>query len=132
MIVMKFGGTSVGSAANIRKVLAIVRDHIEQRPVLVVSAISGVTNELVSISERAPRGDTDLSRLEQRHLGILVDLGLPTDMLEDLHAEIRDLVHGMKLVSEASPRAVDVLLSYGERCSARTLRASFYPPRWRF
>lgn len=125
MIIMKFGGTSVGSATNIRKVLAIVRARLDHQPVLVVSAHSGVTDALVALSQRAPRGDTDTSGIEQRHKEILRDLGLATDLLDDLFDELQNLAHGMKLVSEASPRAVDQMLSYGERCSARTVAAFF-------
>jgi len=125
MIIMKFGGTSVGTAADIRKVLAIVRDRLDRQPVLVVSAHAGVTNELVGLSQRAPKGDTDTATIEDRHRAILGDLGLPQDLLDGLHDQLRDLAHGMKLVSEASPRAVDALLSYGERCSTRTVAAYF-------
>ncbi|MEE9126951.1 MAG: aspartate kinase [Planctomycetota bacterium] len=125
MIIMKFGGTSVGTAADIQTVLAIVRGHLDRQPVLVVSAHAGVTNALVDLSRRAPKGDADISGIEERHRGILKDLGLGQDLLDDLHDELRDLACGMKLVSEASHRAVDVLLSYGERCSVRTLAAYF-------
>ncbi|MHC4515104.1 MAG: aspartate kinase [Planctomycetota bacterium] len=125
MIIMKFGGTSVGTAADIRKVLAIVRDRLDRQPVLVVSAHAGVTNELVALSQRAPQGDTNITAIEDCHRAILRDLELPQDLLDGLHNQLRDLAHGMKLVSEASPRAVDVLLSYGERCSARTLATYF-------
>lgn len=125
MIVMKFGGTSVGTAASIQNVLQIVRDRREQNPVLVVSAHAGVTNALVELARTAPQGNTDTSPLAQRHRELLAELGLPTDLLDPLLQEMDDLVRGMKLVSEASPRAVDLLLSFGERCSTRVLAAYF-------
>ncbi len=125
MIIMKFDGTSLGTAADIRRVLAIVRACLDHQPVLVVSAHAGVTDALVGLSQRAPGGDTDISGIEDRHRGVMRDLGLAEDLLDDLHNELRDLAHGMSLVSEASPRAVDQMLSYGERCSARTVAAYF-------
>jgi len=125
MIIMKFGGTSLGAAADIRKVLAIVRARLDSQPVLVVSAHAGVTDVLVELGRRAPGGDTDISQIEDRHREVLRDLGLAEDLLDDLHGELRNLAHGMGLVSEASRRSVDRLLSYGERCSARTVAAYF-------
>jgi aspartate kinase len=125
MIIMKFGGTSVGTAESIQNVFRIVQERAHLDPVLVVSAHAGVTNALVEIGKAAPVGDTDISAVTDRHVGLLKDLGLPDDLLDALHTEMRDLVHGMKLVSEASPRALDLLLSFGERCSTRVLAAYF-------
>lgn len=125
MIIMKFGGTSLATAADIKKVLAIVRARLDSQPVLVVSAHAGVTDALVELSRRAPKGDTDVSDIEERHREVLKGLGLEEGLLDDLHGELRDLAQGMKLVSEASRRAVDQMLSFGERCSARTVAAFF-------
>lgn len=125
MIVMKFGGTSVGTAASIQNVLEIVRRRLARRPVVVVSAHSGVTDMLVDLSQRAPRGNVDTARLEERHRAILAELGLPDTLHESLLQELRELARGMKLVGEASPRAIDLMLSFGERLSARTVAAYF-------
>ncbi len=125
MIVMKFGGTSVGSASKIRQVLEIVRREAERKPLVVVSALAGVTDMLVDIGQRAPRGELDLEPLFARHRDVLSELDLETDMLDPLFADLGDLVRGMKLVGEASPRALDSLLSFGERCSARLIAAHF-------
>jgi len=125
MIIMKFGGTSVGTAESIHNALKIVQDRLHQDPVLVVSAHAGVTNALVELGEAAPTGRTDVSSIVDRHQGLLEELGLPLDLLDEQHAEMTGLVQGMKLVSEASPRALDQLLSFGERCSTRVLAAYF-------
>jgi aspartate kinase len=125
MIVMKFGGTSVGSAAAIRQVLEIVRARREQRPIVVVSAHAGVTDALVDLAERAPKGRADSRAIEQRHREILAELGLPAELLDPLLKDLRDLVRGIRLVGEATPRSRDLLLSFGERCSARTVAAYF-------
>ncbi|MHC5064885.1 MAG: aspartate kinase [Planctomycetota bacterium] len=120
---MKFGGTSLGTARDIERVTEIVRGKLEQRPVLVVSAHSGVTDALESLSRTAPGGGIDCEPVTGRHSSLLAELGLQGDLLDSLHIEMQDLLKGMKLVGEASPRAKDQLLSYGERCSARTLAA---------
>ncbi len=124
MIIMKFGGTSLGSADAIRNACDIVQRSLDRQPVLVVSAHSGVTNELTALSKRAPDGDIDCSRVIERHHQLLRDLDLPIGLLDDLFDELQDLVRGMKLVGEASLRAVDYLLAFGERCSSRTIAAS--------
>lgn len=125
MIIMKFGGTSVGSAESIRNVLEIVRRQLDRQPVVVVSAHAGVTDALLELGRRAPQGKADLKPLEQRHREILHGLGLPEDLLDPLLKDLRDLLRGMKLVGEASPRALDYLASFGERMSARTVAAFF-------
>lgn len=123
MIIMKFGGTSLGTAKDIQRVTEIVRDKLDQRPVLVVSAHSGVTDALEALSRSAPNGNVGCEPVLERHAALLSELGLEGGMLDPLHSEMQDLLRGMKLVGEASPRARDQLLSYGERCSARTLAA---------
>lgn len=125
MIVMKFGGAALGSAERIRQVCEIVRDRLERKPLIVVSAHAGVTDALLELAERAPRGDTDTSTVEEKHRKILADLALPENLLAPLMEELRDLVRGIKLVGEASPQARDHLMSFGERFSARTLAAFF-------
>ena len=125
MIVLKFGGTSVGSGPAIRQVYEIVRARLDQRPVVVVSAHAGVTDLLLELGRTAPRGETDTSAVVARHRTILRELELPADLLDPLLANLDDLVRGMKLVGEASPRALDHLASFGERCAARTVAAFF-------
>ncbi|MDP6928800.1 MAG: aspartate kinase [Planctomycetota bacterium] len=123
MIVMKFGGTSVGSAEKIRAVLNIIGREAERAPAVVVSAHAGVTDALLELGAVAPGGEVCTERIESCHREILRDLGLAEDLHDDLFSELRDLVRGMRLVGEASPRAKDSLVSFGERCSARTIAA---------
>ena len=125
MIIMKFGGTSLGTAESIENVFRIVRDRIDREPVLVVSAHEGVTNSLVEIARTAPGGDADVSKIEDFHHRLLDGLDLPVNILDEQLGEMANLVRGMKLVSEASPRARDLLLSFGERCSTRVVAAYF-------
>ncbi len=125
MIVMKFGGTSLGTPEAVRGAVEIVRDALARRPLVVVSAHSGVTNHLVDLANRAPHGDVDVAPVVDRHRAMLAGLGLPLGLCDDLHRDLADLVRGMRLVGEASPRARDLLLSFGERCSARIVAACF-------
>ncbi|MCB9888183.1 MAG: aspartate kinase [Planctomycetes bacterium] len=125
MIIMKFGGTSVGTPQSIANVLQLVQQQRAEDPVVVVSAFSGVTNALVELGNSAPRGAADLGPITLRHRQMLADLRLPGDLLDPLLGELADLTRGMQLVKEASPRAMDLLLSYGERCSARVVAAYF-------
>ena len=68
--------------------------------------------------------DNSIGReVDRRHRGLLAELGLPTSTVDPLLRDMRDLLRGMELVGEASPRATDVLLSFGERCSARVVAA---------
>ena len=125
MIIMKFGGTSLGTAEAIQNIFRIVQGRVDKDPVLVVSAHAGVTDSLVEIARTAPGGDADVSAIENLHHRLLDGLDLPVDLLDEQLGEMADLVRGMKLVSEASPRVRDLLLSFGERCSVRVLAAYF-------
>ena len=124
VIVMKFGGTSVGDAKSIRQVAAIVRQHLARRPVLVVSAHAGVTDELLAVAQKAPMGQADTEAIAARHRTILGELGLPTDLLDPLLDDLHDLARGLRLVGAVSNKALDLLASFGERCSARTVAAA--------
>jgi len=121
---MKFGGTSVGDASNIRRVVEIVRGQLASRPVVVVSAHAGVTDALSAIAAQAPHGESDTAAVIERHRAILTDLALAPDLLDPLLSEIEDLARGLRLVGHASAKATDRLLSYGERCCARTVAAA--------
>src|SRR5271167_4512345 len=75
MIVMKFGGTSVEDDAAIRRVADIVLSRVEERPVVVVSALAGVTDSLLAMSRAAAAGSVDealqsLRKLRRRHLSV--------------------------------------------------------------
>jgi aspartate kinase len=125
MIVMKFGGSSVGDAQRIRTVLDLVRRELPRKPVVVASAHKGVTNLLVKMGERARAGEVDLGELERIHVKIAEDLGVSNEPLKELLSELSILLRGISLVRELSPRSSDYVLSFGERLSCRTLAAFF-------
>ena len=119
MIVMKFGGTSVGSAERIAHVAALVKERLSRRPILVVSAVAGVTDALIALA-RAPTHEA-LARIRKTHDDILAELKLDASLLDDLFAELSELVKKKQEVPDA--KTLDAFQSFGERFSARILAA---------
>jgi len=120
MKVLKFGGTSVGSAGNLAKVCAIVRAAgADPYPVVVVSAHSGVTDELLAQARAAAGGAFSLRQLKQRHKKLWAEIGVDVALIEPLFDELNDLLRGLTLVRELTPRSLDRVASYGERMSVR-------------
>ncbi|MFK7738982.1 MAG: aspartate kinase [Planctomycetota bacterium] len=130
VIVMKFGGTSVGGAAAIRQVVGVVRSQVAasavRRAVVVVSAHAGVTDALLDAAHAAAGGggQDEVEAIVARHRDILAGLDLEPDLLDPLLAELRDLARGLRLVGETTAKVADALLSYGERLSARVVAAA--------
>ena len=131
MIVIKFGGTSVMDAKQMRRAIEIVADRQERRPVVIVSALAGVTNQLVDATRLAAEGDFDraqalVSAIQQRHEAIGFELiGQKTDFLESFLAllrkhtsQISDILRGIALVGEVSLRANDKIVAIGEKLSS--------------
>ena len=124
MIVMKFGGTSLRDADAVRSVCDLVRARLSDSPLLVVSAHAGVTDALEALAAAAIDDRVDLSSIRTVHAQILRDLDLPENLHAELLEELEDLCRGISLVGELSPRSRDYVLSFGERCSARTVAAA--------
>lgn len=124
MIVMKFGGTSVGSAAILHRVTEIVGDAASRRPLVVVSAASRVTDLLLRAAHRAAEGDdvpTCHATVVERQVGLLRELALPEDCVRDHLDAVLDLLKGIGLLGELTPRTLDRVASYGELMSARVV-----------
>jgi aspartokinase/homoserine dehydrogenase 1 len=128
MKVLKFGGTSVGTAQSIEAVMNIVKQ--ERKPgdslVVVLSAMSGVTNLLVEMADRAAAGDDFakyLAALEVRHFEVvkqLLDVQHQNPVYTRLKIyfnQLEDLLQGVMVLRELTPKTRDLILSYGERCS---------------
>ena len=136
MKVMKFGGSSVANAERIRGVKAIVADAIDTEPVAVVlSAMKGVTNALIAAAHLAERGNTGwqqvVAELTEMHVTAVREL-LQEGRRESVAAtvrkwlqELRDLLHGVELIRECSPRTLDLVVSFGERLNCYTVSAYF-------
>src|SRR5687767_12861063 len=126
MIVMKFGGSSVESAAAIGRVASIVEARLSQRPVVVVTAMGKTTNRLDAIARTAAAGDRDgalaqLAALEQYHFDEAGDM----PVLRSYFAEIAELVRGLAVLGELTPRSIDAIWSYGERMSSLVVTEMF-------
>lgn len=124
MIVMKFGGSSIGSAAQISKVSEIISSQLERKPIIVVSALSDVTNTLLASIDQASRGHAPkVADIESRHQIVLSDLDLPEDLLKSEFQEIEALFKGVFLLQECSPKTKDRILAFGEHCSSKIVAA---------
>ena len=119
MIVMKFCGTSVESAAAIERVAGIVRARVNRHPVVVVSAMGKTTNRLLASANHAVSGRRDEAL---RELLSLRDFHLRESAMErtvDEHfQELSELIKGLAILGELTPRSIDAITSFGERLSS--------------
>ena len=119
MIVMKFGGTSVESAGALERVTGIVKSRLDRKPVVVVSAMGKTTNRLLHIAELAVSAQRDEAL---RELMALRDYHLRESGMErtvDEHfQELTELVKGLAVLGELTPRSIDAISSFGERLSS--------------
>ncbi len=129
MIVMKFGGTSVESAEAIERIAGIVRERIARRPVVVVSAMGKTTNKLLAIADAAVAGRRDealklLEELQGFHRKESAGLGVD-DQIDAHFQELAELVKGIAVMGEMTPRASDAVSAFGERLSSVIVTARF-------
>lgn len=137
LIVMKFGGTSVGSVAALQQVVGIVQKARQRgdEVVLVVSAMNGVTDLLLKGARQAEKGDVETARqghqeMLARHREVIEAMlaGSPHQAtvlaeINALLAEFDSLCHSIKVLGELTPRALDVIAGMGERMSVRQVAA---------
>jgi aspartokinase/homoserine dehydrogenase 1 len=141
MKILKFGGTSVGSAQSIGTVIGILRNEYEagEKPIVVLSAMSGVTNLLSSMAEIAARGEDFtplLAELELRHFDMVRTLlavqhqNPAFTRLKINFNHLEELLQGVSTLRELTPKTRDLILSYGERCSTlmiSKMAAQYFP-----
>jgi len=129
MNILKFGGSSVATPARIKSVIEILRPYLHEKKCAVVfSAFGGVTDTLIALSVAALAGDAtykdQLLLLENRHLDAARDLigiqkqGGVIAQVKFTFNELEDVLHGVFLVKERTPRTLDYIMSFGERLSA--------------
>jgi aspartate kinase len=134
-LVMKFGGTSVGDATAILRVCEIVRGRLPQHPIVVVSAMARVTDQLLQMARAAGAGDrktalTLARELRERHYstaGELLGTALFTEFHSDLGSEfeeLEELLRGIAAVGELTPRTTDHVASFGEVLSSKLVAAA--------
>lgn len=127
MKILKFGGTSVGSVQSISALLSILKnEQIAEMPIVVLSAMSGVTNLLTSMAEKAALAQDyseDLTAIESRHFDVvraLLPAAAQNPVLTKLKLyfnELEEVLQAVYNLKELSLQAKDLVLSYGERCS---------------
>ncbi len=135
MIVMKFGGTSVGSAERIRGVAHLVKERLKQQPVVVTSAMSKVTDMLIKGAKAALRRDAEADEivleLRRRHETAVHELfsDTPTrarlmDHIVSILDELKTLYTGIYHLEELTPRSLDAIQAMGERMACEIVAAA--------
>lgn len=136
MRVLKFGGSSVANAENVNKIVSILHERLEkEKLIVVVSALGGITDALLSGVVLASKGDSlykeELQKIEIRHLEMVKQLIPVTNqsrvlsMVKKHCNEIEDVCNGVFLLQELTPRTRDRIMSYGELLSSQIISAKF-------
>ncbi len=137
MKVFKFGGSSVGTPERIQEIASWFHEAVEKEHcrAVVFSAFQGVTDQLISMAERAGKGDdtytTDLGRLEERHIEAVRKLLATTEQSQAIASvkfmlnDLEDILQGVFLVKELTPRSLDFISSFGERLSNYIIHLAF-------
>lgn len=129
MKVLKFGGTSVGSAKNIQKVIEIVKNEsLSENVTVVVSAIGGITDKLLAAADKAIEKNknykNDFESLRLKHVEVIDGLlsgeshETTLDIVLNHLSKLEKILDGIYLINELSPKTTDKLLSFGELLSS--------------
>ncbi|XP_047058904.1 aspartokinase 1, chloroplastic-like [Lolium rigidum] len=129
-VVMKFGGSSLSSAARMEEVAGLILAFPEERPVVVLSAMGKTTNLLHLAGETAVgcgvnhvSGIEEWNMLKDLHIQTVNELGLPRSVIDTLLDELEQLLKSVAMMKELTLRTTDYLLSFGERMSTRIFAA---------
>jgi aspartate kinase len=137
VIVVKFGGTSVGDAAAIQRTAEIVRSKLPRDPIVVVSALGGATNALLAVGEQSAKGHLigalrGVETLRDRHLreceALLGDSEESAEIAGELSAMFDELAHlaeALSTLGHVTPRSLDAIAAHGEQLSANLVAAYF-------
>jgi len=137
VIVVKFGGTSVGDAAAIERAADIVRSRLPRDPIVVVSALGGATNALLAVGEQSGKGHLigalrGVETLRDRHLreceALLGSSDEATEIAAELSAMFDELAHlaeALSTLGHVTPRSFDAIAAQGEQLSAHLVAAYF-------
>ena len=135
MKVMKFGGTSVGSVKSILSLKEIVEAEARTQPVVVVvSALNGITDKLIAMSQMAKQGDEhyreEFDAIVRRHHSmiesIIPDINKRVDLInnvDQLFDQLKSIYYGVYLIHDLSKKTEDTIVSYGERLSSHIVAA---------
>lgn len=136
MKVLKFGGSSVATAENINKIAAIITgNYLDDKTIIVVSALGGITDSLIKTATLAASGDESfkesLQDIVKKHLQVVKELlpvanqGAVLSLVKKLCNEIEDICNGIFLLGELSGRTKDRIVGYGELMSSQIISAAF-------
>lgn len=137
MIVLKFGGTSVGDAEAIKRTASIVAARRDRKPIVVVSALAGVTNALLAIGEQSAKGHLigavrSVEAIRARHIEQAEKMLGATDVCTEVCAEmsalcdeLAHLAEALCTLGDATPRSIDLISSFGEQLSSILCVAAF-------
>ncbi|BAF13820.1 Os03g0850400, partial [Oryza sativa Japonica Group] len=129
-VAMKFGGSSVASAERMREVADLILSFPEETPVVVLSAMGKTTNNLLLAGEKAvscgaPKASEipELAVIKELHVRTIDELGLDRSIVSGLLEELEQLLKGVAMMKELTPRTRDYLVSFGECMSTRIFAA---------
>ncbi len=125
-IVMKFGGSSVESAAAIERVAGIVRAREHRRPVVVVSAMGKTTNRLLAMADAAVSGDASRALALCAELKVFHETEFRKDPFLDAQFDrLAKLLEGLSIMGEMTPRSIDSISGFGEVLSSYIVAERF-------
>ena len=140
MKVLKFGGTSVGSVNSMLNVKKIV-EAIDDKVIVVVSALGGITDKLIKTSNMAASGDSgyekEMKEIVNRHIEMVYTVipagekrELLLDCVNELLSELKDIFQGIYLIRDLSPKTSATIVSYGERLSSIIVATLIEGAQW--
>ena len=137
---MKFGGTSVGSVNSMLNVKKIV-ESVDDKVIVVVSALGGITDKLIKTSRMASEGDSgyekEMKEIVNRHIEMVYTVipagqkrELLLDCVNELLNELKDIFQGIYLIRDLSPKTSATIVSYGERLSSIIVASLINGAQW--
>ena len=142
MKVLKFGGTSVGSVSSILSLQKIVEKEAKHQPIIVVvSALGGITDQLIATSQLALKGDeswkTEFDSIVARHHKMIDaiitdphDREMLFNKVDSLFEQLHSIYYGVFLIHDLSHKTEDTIVSYGERLSSRIVATLIRGAKW--
>ncbi|MEJ8761968.1 bifunctional aspartate kinase/homoserine dehydrogenase I [Phocaeicola sp. HCN-40430] len=140
MKVLKFGGTSVGSVNSMLSVKKIV-ESVDDKVIVVVSALGGITDKLIHTSKMAAAGDSayekEMKEIVNRHIEMVYTV-IPAgkarevllDQVNELLSELKNIFQGIFLIHDLSPKTSATIVSYGERLSSIIVATLIEGAQW--
>ncbi len=140
MKVLKFGGTSVGSAENIKRVKEILKNQ-DDDAIVVVSALGGITDKVLNAAKMAAIGtgyfQSEITDIHTRHYTVINELFTEEEKRTEITAkvqvlldELERIIHGVSLIGELTPKTLDKIGGFGERLSSLIISEYIPGAQW--